>query len=135
MSYTPEDRSSLAMTLEDCGLRAHCHNITASHQIKMSEPTKDAPVSAPGAAEPVEGAAAPAEGAPAGPSKSELKKQAKAAEKAKKAAERAAREEEERKKREAAAAQDNASQNYGKLPLHQSSERLGAYSQGSRIGC
>ncbi|GMK53643.1 hypothetical protein CspeluHIS016_0102290 [Cutaneotrichosporon spelunceum] len=70
-------------------------------------------------------AAAPAEGVPAGPSKSELNKRAKEAEKAKKAAERAAREEEERKKREAAAAVDNASQNYGKLPLHQSQERLG----------
>ena len=60
-----------------------------------------------------------------GPSKSELKKRAKEAEKAKKAAERAAREDEERKKREAAASVDNASQNYGKLPLHQSQDRTG----------
>jgi aspartyl-tRNA synthetase len=50
---------------------------------------------------------------------------AKEAEKAKKAAERAAREEEEKKKREAAASVDNASQNYGKLPLHQSQEKNG----------
>ncbi|KAL1408373.1 aspartate--tRNA ligase dps1 [Vanrija albida] len=86
----------------------------------MSEPTQPP---APAAEVPV---AAPAEGeAAAGPSKSELKKQAKAAEKAKKAAERAAREEEEKKKREAAASVDNAAQNYGKLPLHQSQERLG----------
>lgn len=65
-----------------------------------------------------------AEGA-AGPTKGELKRRAKEAEKAKKAAERAAKEEEEKKKREAAASVDNASQNYGKLPLHQSQERNG----------
>ncbi|WWC62427.1 aspartate-tRNA(Asn) ligase [Kwoniella dejecticola CBS 10117] len=64
-----------------------------------------------------------AEGEAAGPTKGELKRRAKEAEKAKKAAERAAREEEERKKREAKEAQDNAKQNYGKLPLHQSQER------------
>ena len=64
-------------------------------------------------------------GASAGPSKNELKKRAKEAEKAKKAAERAAKEEEEKKKREAAASVDHASQNYGKLPLHQSQERTG----------
>ena len=61
----------------------------------------------------------------AGPTKGELKRRAKEAEKAKKAAERAAKEEEEKKKREAAASVDNASQNYGKLPLHQSQERNG----------
>ena len=60
-----------------------------------------------------------------GPSKGELKRRAKEAEKAKKAAERAAREEEEKKKREAAASMDNASQNYGKLPMHQSQEKNG----------
>jgi hypothetical protein len=65
------------------------------------------------------------DGQPAGPSKSELKKRAKEAEKAQKAAERAAREEEEKRKREEKAAQDSASQNYGKLPLHQSQERNG----------
>ncbi|WWC70635.1 aspartate-tRNA(Asn) ligase [Kwoniella pini CBS 10737] len=64
-----------------------------------------------------------AEGEAAGPTKGELKRRAKEAEKAKKAAERAAREEEERKKREAKEAQDDAKQNYGKLPLHQSQER------------
>ena len=64
---------------------------------------------------------------PAGPSKSELKRRAKEAEKAKKAAERAAKEEEDKKKREAAASMDNAVQNYGKLPLHQSQERLGEW--------
>jgi hypothetical protein len=71
--------------------------------------------------------AAPVEGGekPAGPSKSELKKRAKEAEKAQKLADRLAREEEERKTREAAASVDNASQNYGKLPLHQSQERTG----------
>ncbi|ORY31426.1 aspartate-tRNA ligase [Naematelia encephala] len=63
--------------------------------------------------------------APAGPSKSELKRRQKEADKAKKAAERAVKEEEEKKKREAAAAVDHASQNYGKLPLHQSQERHG----------
>ncbi len=65
------------------------------------------------------------DGEPFGPSKSELKKRAKEAEKAKKAAERVAREEEERKKREAGASVDDAAQNYGKLPLHQSQERQG----------
>ena len=63
--------------------------------------------------------------APAGPSKSELKRRAKEAEKAKKAAERAAREEEEKKKRAALDAVDNASENYGKLPLHMSQDRKG----------
>ncbi|KAK4683929.1 aspartyl-tRNA synthetase, partial [Tremellales sp. Uapishka_1] len=61
----------------------------------------------------------------AGPTKGELKKRAREAEKAKKAAERLAREEEERKAREAKAAQDTATDNYGKLPLHQSQERKG----------
>lgn len=78
--------------------------------------------------EPVQDPVAPAtEGGEtaAGPSKSELKKRAKEAEKAKKAAERQAREEEERQKRAAADAVDNASQNYGKQPLHQSQERIG----------
>lgn len=70
-------------------------------------------------------AAAPEGDAPAGPSKSELKKRAKAEEKAKKAAAAAAKLEEERKQREAADSVDNASQNYGKQPLHQSQERLG----------
>ena len=65
-----------------------------------------------------------------GPTKGELKRRAKEAEKAKKAAERAAKEEEEKKKREAAASVDNASQNYGKLPLHQSQERNGALDNG-----
>jgi hypothetical protein len=64
---------------------------------------------------------------PAGPSKNELKKRAKEAEKAKKAAERAAREEEERKAKEAKASVDEASQNYGKLGLHQSQERNGMF--------
>ena len=87
----------------------------------------------PPAQQPPAAAETGAEGdAPAGPSKSELKKRAKEAEKAKKAAERAAREEEERKRREAAASMDNASQNYGKLPLHQSQERLGE-STGGRL--
>ncbi|RSH89279.1 aspartate--tRNA ligase dps1 [Saitozyma podzolica] len=76
-------------------------------------------------ATPLEAGAAAASDAPAGPSKSELKKRAKEAEKAKKAAERAAREEEERKAREAKESLDNAKQNYGKLPLHQSQERNG----------
>jgi hypothetical protein len=81
----------------------------------MGEPVQDPPAAPPAA-----------EGdAPAGPSKSELKKRAKEAEKAKKTAERLAREEEERKAREAAASVDNASQNYGKLPLHQSQEKTG----------
>jgi aspartyl-tRNA synthetase len=105
-----------------------CHSIYPTHSLNlkgtritiyftytMAEPVQD-PVPA----------SAPAEGeTPAGPSKSELKKRAKEAEKAKKAAERLAREEEERKAREAAASVDNASQNYGKLPLHQSQERTG----------
>lgn len=65
------------------------------------------------------------DGEPAGPSKSELKRRDKEAAKAQKAAERATREAEEKKKREAAAGEDNASQNYGKLPLHQSQERNG----------
>lgn len=65
------------------------------------------------------------DGEPSGPSNSELKKRAKEAKKAKKAADRAAREEEEKIKREAAASMDNAAQNYGKLPLHQSQERQG----------
>ena len=70
--------------------------------------------------------AAPAEGeAPAGPSKSELKKREKEAAKARKAAEREAKEEEERQRRAAADAVDNATQNYGKQPLHQSQERTG----------
>lgn len=80
----------------------------------MSEPTQNPPPAAEGG-----------DAAPAGPSKSELKKRAKEAEKAKKAAERQAKEEEERQKREAAASVDNASQNYGKQPLHQSQERTG----------
>lgn len=84
----------------------------------MSESTQ------PPAEKPV--AATGAEGeTPAGPSKSELKKRAKAEEKAKKAAAAAAKLEEERKKREAADSVDNASQNYGKQALHQSQERLG----------
>jgi hypothetical protein len=65
-----------------------------------------------------------AEGA-AGPTKGELKRRAKEAEKAKKAAEREAREAEEKAKREAADAMDEAKQNYGKLPMHQSTERNG----------
>jgi len=81
----------------------------------MGETVQDPPAATPAA----EGKAA------AGPSKSELKKRAKEAEKAKKAAERLAREEEERKAREAAASVDNASQNYGKSPLHQSQEKTG----------
>lgn len=63
-----------------------------------------------------------------GPSKSELKKRAKEAEKAQKAAEREAREAEEKRKREAVPSVDNASQNYGKLPLHQSQDRHGEQS-------
>jgi len=62
---------------------------------------------------------------PEGPSKGELKKRAKEAEKAKKQAERQAREEEERTKREALNSIDNAVENYGKLPLHQSQSREG----------
>lgn len=88
----------------------------------MSEPTpaQNPPPPAASAEEGGEGGEAPA-----GPSKSELKKREKEAAKAKKAAERLAKEEEERKKREAAEAVDNAVQNYGKLPLHQSQERNG----------
>lgn len=89
----------------------------------MSEQAQNtAPPAEPAAAAPTTGA----EGdAPAGPSKSELKKRAKEAEKARKAAEREAKEEEERQKRAAADAVDNAVQNYGKSPLHQSQERTG----------
>lgn len=93
-------------------MRSSCSRTTS---FTMSEPTQNPPATA----------APVAEGAPAGPSKSELKKKAKEAEKAKKLAERLAREEEERKKKAAADSVDNASQNYGKLPLHQSQERLG----------
>jgi aspartyl-tRNA synthetase len=93
-------------------------NATLLIHITMGETVQEPPADANSAA-PVEGEA------PAGPSKSELKKRAKEAEKAKKAAERLAREEEERKTREAAASVDNASQNYGKSPLHQSQERSG----------
>ncbi|WVR06240.1 aspartate-tRNA(Asn) ligase [Kwoniella sp. DSM 27419] len=92
----------------------------------MSEPVPAEAQAAPAVAQqPPAESVAGAEGAPAGPSKSELKKRAKEAEKAKKAAERAAREEEERKAREAKESQDNAKQNYGKLPLHMSQERNG----------
>ena len=97
----------------------------------MSEPAQNAaPPAEPQAAAAITPAAegsAPAEGgeAPAGPSKSELKKRAKEAEKARKAAEREAKEEEERQRRAAADAVDNATQNYGKQPLHQSQERTG----------
>lgn len=85
----------------------------------MSEPTPTASAPEP------RPATQPEQDPPAGPSKSELKKRAKEAEKAKKAAEREAREAEERKKREAADAMDEAKQNYGKLPMHQSAERNG----------
>lgn len=70
----------------------------------------------------------------AGPSKSELRRRAKEAQKAEKAAERQAKEEEERKAREAKASVDTASQNYGKLPLHQSQERNGMYDLGRAEG-
>ena len=96
---------------------------------RMSEqPTAPTPAADLPAAAPAPAAAAPAagaEGEAAGPTKGELKRRAKEAEKAKKAAERAAREEEERKKKEAADANDEAKQNYGKLPMHQSQERNG----------
>jgi hypothetical protein len=92
------------------------HSKVSNIPYTMSEPVQDPPAATPA---PVEGEA------PAGPSKYELKKRAKEAEKAKKAADRLAREEEERKAREAAASVDNASQNYGKLPLHQSQEKTG----------
>ncbi|TFK30492.1 aspartate-tRNA ligase [Coprinopsis marcescibilis] len=65
----------------------------------------------------------PAERAtPAGPSKSELKKQAKAAEKERKAAEKAAKQE-ELAMQKAAADIDDAVENYGPLPLNQSQSR------------
>lgn len=70
--------------------------------------------------------------APAGPTKGELKRREKEAQKAKRAAEVAAKQEEEKKKREAAASVDNATQNYGKLPLHQSQERNGELSDAER---
>lgn len=86
----------------------------------MSEPAQSKP-----AVDSVPAVSTGEEGAPTGPSKSELKKRAKDAEKARKAAEREAKEEEERQKRAAADAVDNAVQNYGKQPLHQSQERTG----------
>ena len=104
---------------------------------EMSDITKDPKeaaqvIPAPGtaadtAAGPGTSTTAPEEGAEgaAGPSKGELKRRAKEKEKARKAAERQAREEEEKRKREAAASVDYASQNYGKLPLHQSQDRPG----------
>lgn len=74
-----------------------------------------------------------AEPSAAGPTKGELKRRAKEAEKAKRAAEVAAKQEEEKRKREAAASVDNASQNYGKLPLHQSQERNGELDGGFEL--
>ena len=94
-----------------------------SEQAQNTAPPAEAQVATPATAE--AGAAAGDASAPAGPSKSELKKRAKEAEKARKAAEREAKEEEERQKRAAADAVDNATQNYGKQPLHQSQERTG----------
>ncbi|KAF9044771.1 aspartate-tRNA ligase [Hymenopellis radicata] len=64
----------------------------------------------------------PAEDGPKGPSKSELKKQAKAAEKEKKAAEKAAKQA-ELAQQQAAAEVDLATENYGALPLNQSQSR------------
>lgn len=93
-----------------------------SEEAQKTAPPAEAPAPAPAAAE--SGTAAAGD-APAGPSKSELKKRAKEAEKARKTAEREAKEEEERQKRAAADAVDNATQNYGKQPLHQSQERTG----------
>ena len=96
------------------------HLRTLQESIRLDDARSSAAPEAAAAA----GAGAEGEGA-AGPSKGELKRRAKEAEKAKKAAERAAREEEERKKKEAADANDEAKQNYGKLPMHQSQERNG----------
>ncbi|KZS93446.1 aspartate-tRNA ligase [Sistotremastrum niveocremeum HHB9708] len=77
------------------------------------------------ASEPVEPTPTSAGGdTPAGPSKNELKKRAKEEEKKKKEAEKLARQA-ELAKAKAAAEVDFAEQNYGKLPLNQSQERLG----------
>ncbi|KAH6917332.1 aspartate-tRNA ligase [Coprinopsis sp. MPI-PUGE-AT-0042] len=67
---------------------------------------------------------APAEGSEAqkGPSKSELKKQAKAAEKERKAAEKAAKQKEQEEMK-AAAEVDDAAEHYGPQPLNQSQSR------------
>lgn len=115
-----------ASTLEPAGLKISATLTFApspQRTAPMSDSTQPPAQEVPAAATPAAGA----EGgdAPAGPSKSELKKRAKAEEKAKKAAAAAAKLEEERKKREAADSVDNASQNYGKQILHQSQERLG----------
>ncbi|KIY72817.1 aspartyl-tRNA synthetase [Cylindrobasidium torrendii FP15055 ss-10] len=74
----------------------------------MSEPTQQPPVES--------------EGAEKGPSKNELKKQAKAAEKAAKAAEKAAKQKEQQEQK-AAAEVDYGTENYGSLPLNQSGSR------------
>lgn len=107
----------------------HSHLLSSVYIMADTAPTQDKSESAPSVQPQAEGgAAAPApveEGASAGPTKGELKRRAKEAEKAKKAAEREAREAEEKKKREAQDAMDEAKQNYGKLPMHQSTERNG----------
>ncbi|KAF5375072.1 hypothetical protein D9758_000228 [Tetrapyrgos nigripes] len=77
----------------------------------MSEPTESIPTTEQAAGD-----------APAGPSKSELKKRAKALEKEKKAAEKAAKSAELAAAKEAAEV-DFAKEFYGPLPLHQSQSR------------
>lgn len=103
---------------------------TPSIYLDMAEQTTPVPTDAqaaeiPKEAKPATEAPAGDAAAPAGPSKAELKRREKEALKAQKAALVAAKLEEEKKKREAAASVDNATQNYGKLPLHQSQERNG----------
>ncbi|TFK57233.1 aspartyl-tRNA synthetase [Heliocybe sulcata] len=74
-------------------------------------------------ADPVAPPTPPPEGTEAkGPSKNELKKRAKEAEKAKKAAEKAAKQA-ELQAQQASTEEDFAKDNYGKLPLNQSSSR------------
>lgn len=111
------------MTFDSTSFLSHSQDefccVSVSRTSTMSEPA--------GPTVAVESETALADADPSGPSKSELKKRAKEAEKAKKASERVAREEEEKKKREAAASVDNATQNYGKLPLHQSQERTSRF--------
>ena len=109
---------------------------SSSEAYKMAQPASETANNGPSASELAPPPSSSSDGPEnAGPSKSELKRRAKEAEKAQKAAERAAREAEEKKKREAAAGVDLASQNYGKLPLHQSQERPGGLVAAPELRC